>query len=38
MFGNPVLLRPAPNTTDPHTARRLWEISADLTGVRCDIQ
>lgn len=38
MFGNPVLLRPDPNTTDPHTARRLWEISADLTGVRYEFR
>jgi NAD(P)-dependent dehydrogenase (short-subunit alcohol dehydrogenase family) len=38
MFGNPVLLRLAPNTIDPHTARRLWEISADLTGVRYEFR
>jgi hypothetical protein len=38
MFGNPVLLRPAPNIIDPHTARRLREISADLTGVRYEFR
>jgi hypothetical protein len=38
LFGSPVLLRLAPNTTDPHTARRLWEISAELTDVRYEFR
>ncbi|MFC3454357.1 oxidoreductase [Amycolatopsis speibonae] len=34
MFGAPVQLRPARDATDPHTARRLWEVSENRTGVR----
>ncbi|MET1074248.1 MAG: oxidoreductase [Umezawaea sp.] len=33
MKGHPVPLRPGPEVTDPETARRLWEVSTDLTGV-----
>jgi NAD(P)-dependent dehydrogenase (short-subunit alcohol dehydrogenase family) len=31
--GHPTLVQPDPKATDLQTARRLWEISADLTGV-----
>jgi NAD(P)-dependent dehydrogenase (short-subunit alcohol dehydrogenase family) len=31
--GHPALVRPDPKATDPETARRLWEISTDLTKV-----
>jgi NAD(P)-dependent dehydrogenase (short-subunit alcohol dehydrogenase family) len=31
--GHPTLVRPDPKAADPETARRLWEISEDLTGV-----
>ncbi len=32
--GHPVLIRPSARATDPQTARRLWAVSTDLTGVR----
>ncbi len=31
--GHPALVRPDEKATDPDTARRLWEVSTDLTGV-----
>ena len=31
--GNPVVVDPPPRALNPETARRLWETSADLTGV-----
>jgi NAD(P)-dependent dehydrogenase (short-subunit alcohol dehydrogenase family) len=31
--GHPAGVRPDPKATDPETARRLWEVSSDLTGV-----
>jgi NAD(P)-dependent dehydrogenase (short-subunit alcohol dehydrogenase family) len=33
MWGHPVLLNPRGQATDPEAARRLWEVSTDLTGV-----
>ncbi|MFS8498131.1 MAG: oxidoreductase [Micromonosporaceae bacterium] len=35
--GHPTVVRPAPHATDPDTARRLWEVSEQLTGVRFDL-
>ncbi|MCC3267802.1 oxidoreductase [Arthrobacter gengyunqii] len=32
--GRPVLVTPAPQALDPDTARRLWDVSTELTGVR----
>jgi NAD(P)-dependent dehydrogenase (short-subunit alcohol dehydrogenase family) len=32
--GHPKVVRPNRTARDPDTARRLWEVSADLTGVR----
>lgn len=32
--GRPVRVTPAPQASDPDTARRLWEVSTELTGVR----
>ncbi|SDD56540.1 oxidoreductase [Glycomyces harbinensis] len=32
--GWPVLVQPAPTAEDPGTAKRLWELSETLTGVR----
>jgi NAD(P)-dependent dehydrogenase (short-subunit alcohol dehydrogenase family) len=34
MRGHPKLVPPDPKATDPETARRLWEVSEELTGVR----
>ncbi len=34
MKGYPVRVEPIPAARDPETARRLWEISEELTGVR----
>ncbi|WP_159047300.1 hypothetical protein [Streptomyces sp. XY332] len=34
--GHPTLVRPAASATDPETARRLWDLSEQLTGVRYD--
>ncbi len=31
--GHPTRVRPAPSATDAGTARRLWELSEELTGV-----
>ena len=31
--GHPTRVRPAPSATDEATARRLWEVSEELTGV-----
>ncbi len=36
MRGHPALLRPVASATDPETARRLWRVSTDLTGVAYD--
>jgi NAD(P)-dependent dehydrogenase (short-subunit alcohol dehydrogenase family) len=35
--GHPHPVRPAPAGSDPDTARRLWELSEQLTGVRFDL-
>ena len=32
--GRPTLVTPAPQALDPEAARRLWDISAELTGVQ----
>jgi len=32
--GHPVPLQPTARATDPETARRLWDVSTELTGVR----
>ncbi|MFF7690330.1 oxidoreductase [Streptomyces syringium] len=34
--GHPTLVRPAESATDPETARRLWDLSEQLTGVHYD--
>ncbi|MGK5681979.1 SDR family NAD(P)-dependent oxidoreductase [Actinoplanes sp. URMC 104] len=34
MRGAPGVVRPSPAATDPDTARRLWALSEELTGVR----
>jgi NAD(P)-dependent dehydrogenase (short-subunit alcohol dehydrogenase family) len=36
--GHPTLVKPARAARDPETARRLWEVSEDLTGVRFDFK
>jgi NAD(P)-dependent dehydrogenase (short-subunit alcohol dehydrogenase family) len=36
MYGYPARTRPAPHACDGETARRLWEVSEELTGVRFD--
>jgi NAD(P)-dependent dehydrogenase (short-subunit alcohol dehydrogenase family) len=36
MRGNPTLVVPARAATNPETARRLWELSEQLTGVSFD--
>jgi len=33
MWGHPVRLRLGAKVLDPATARRLWTVSTDLTGV-----
>lgn len=35
--GHPTVVQPVPSAQDPDTARRLWELSEDLTGVRFDL-
>jgi NAD(P)-dependent dehydrogenase (short-subunit alcohol dehydrogenase family) len=35
--GHPVVVRPGRPARDPATARRLWEVSEELTGVRYDL-
>ena len=37
MKGNPTVVRPVASAEDPATARRLWELSEELTGVRFHI-
>jgi NAD(P)-dependent dehydrogenase (short-subunit alcohol dehydrogenase family) len=37
MRGHPRVARPAAAAQDPGTARRLWEVSEELTGVRFDL-
>jgi NAD(P)-dependent dehydrogenase (short-subunit alcohol dehydrogenase family) len=32
--GTPTVVQPDPNATDPELARRLWDLSEELTGVR----
>ncbi|MFJ3777208.1 oxidoreductase [Streptomyces sp. NPDC090075] len=32
--GHPTVVRPDPAAEDPDTARRLWDLSEDLTGIR----
>jgi NAD(P)-dependent dehydrogenase (short-subunit alcohol dehydrogenase family) len=34
MRGNPTIVHPDPAAEDPDTARRLWQLSEDLTDVR----
>jgi NAD(P)-dependent dehydrogenase (short-subunit alcohol dehydrogenase family) len=34
--GHPVLVEPGAAARDPQTARRLWDVSAELTGVAYD--
>ncbi|MEX2984406.1 oxidoreductase [Streptomyces sp. C36] len=34
--GHPTLVQPAESATDPEAARRLWDLSEQLTGVRYD--
>lgn len=36
MWGHPTLVKPSRAARDPETARRLWEISEELTNVRYD--
>ena len=35
--GHPTAVRPVRTARDPDTARRLWEVSEELTGVRFDL-
>jgi NAD(P)-dependent dehydrogenase (short-subunit alcohol dehydrogenase family) len=35
--GHPTVVLPVESATDPETARRLWELSEELTGVRYDL-
>lgn len=35
--GYPTLVQPIPSATDPVTARRLWDVSEELTGVKFDL-
>jgi NAD(P)-dependent dehydrogenase (short-subunit alcohol dehydrogenase family) len=35
--GYPTVVRPSPSAEDPATARRLWEVSEELTGVHFDL-
>lgn len=37
LFGAPAVDRPARRATDADTARRLWEVSEKLTGVRFEL-
>ena len=37
MKGHPTVVRPVASAEDPATARRLWELSEELTGVRFDL-
>ncbi len=37
MKGHPTVVRPVASAEDPATARRLWELSEELTGVRYDL-
>jgi NAD(P)-dependent dehydrogenase (short-subunit alcohol dehydrogenase family) len=37
MRGNPTLVAPTSAARDPETARRLWEVSEQLTGVTFDL-
>jgi len=34
--GTPTVVQPDPNATDPALARRLWDLSEELTGVHYD--
>ncbi len=34
--GTPTVVRPDPNATDPALARRLWDLSEEMTGVHFD--
>jgi len=34
--GTPTVVQPDPNATDPELARRLWELSEEMTGVHFD--
>jgi NAD(P)-dependent dehydrogenase (short-subunit alcohol dehydrogenase family) len=35
--GHPRVVRPVPSAEDPATARRLWQLSEELTGVHYDL-
>jgi NAD(P)-dependent dehydrogenase (short-subunit alcohol dehydrogenase family) len=35
--GHPTVVQPVPSAQDPDTARRLWELSEQLTGVHFDL-
>ncbi|MGN9910288.1 hypothetical protein ACTMTJ_22300 [Phytohabitans sp. LJ34] len=35
--GYPTVVQPDPAAEDPETARRLWQLSEELTGVRYDV-
>jgi NAD(P)-dependent dehydrogenase (short-subunit alcohol dehydrogenase family) len=37
MKGHPTVVRPVASAEDPATARRLWELSEELTGVHFDL-
>lgn len=37
MRGHPTVVRPDPAATDRQAARRLWEVSEELTGVHWDL-
>ena len=32
--GHPTVVKPVASATDPETARKLWDLSEELTGVR----
>ncbi|GAB3233519.1 SDR family NAD(P)-dependent oxidoreductase [Glycomyces halotolerans] len=36
--GHPTIVRPKAEAGDPETARRLWEVSEELTGVRFEVR
>ena len=36
--GTPTVVQPDPNATDPALARRLWDLSEELTGVQYEFQ
>jgi hypothetical protein len=38
MRGHPKLVKPTRAARNPQTARRLWEVSEELTGVRFELR